>query len=238
MQCVILAGGLGSRVLDITKNKIPKSLIPIKNIPFIDYQLRYLSKYNFNNIILCVSHLQNQIEDYVKNGEKYNINVKYVSDGDSPIGTGGAIRKAYDQNVLEEDFAIIYGDSFLPVNYDLIYNYYKSQNCEALMTIYKNNNNLDNSNANFDGKLVNYNKFNKNINYNYIDYGLSFLNKKIVKMIPKNNKFDLSSLFNDLSILKKLYGYEVFERFYEIGSVSGINDFESFLNNETLYNNT
>ncbi len=233
MQCVILAGGLGTRVSGITLNKIPKSLIEINNKPFIDYQLCWLRKYNIENILLCVDYLGNQIKDYVKDGNKWNLCVDYSFDGDVSLGTGGAIRKALDNNKLNNDFMIMYGDSFLPIDYSKIYNFFiNKQELPALMTVFKNNNDFDNSNANLNNWLVDYNKFQNN-NYKYIDYGLSILNKNIIgEYILSNTKYDLSNLFTELSKRNMLSGYEIFERFYEIGSVDGLKDFSDFIKNE------
>lgn len=231
IQCVILAGGFGTRISCITDNKIPKCLIPINNIPFIDYQLSLLSSYGMTNIVLCIGYLGNMIKDYVKDGSKWNLNINYIEDGKILCGTGGALKKALDQNVLFNSFLITYGDSFLPINFKLIYNHFINQSLPALMTVYNNKNKLDNSNATFNDGLVFYDKLNNNNNFNYIDYGLSILKRDIVEeYIPENQKYDLATLFNKLSLESKLAGYKINERFYEIGSLSGIKDFTNYIN--------
>jgi N-acetyl-alpha-D-muramate 1-phosphate uridylyltransferase len=231
MQCVILAGGFGTRVSKVTDNKIPKSLICINGVPFIDYQLQYLANQGFENILLCVSFLKEKIKSYVNNGKKWGINVSYLED--HSLGTGAALRQAYDEFALYSKFMVIYGDSFLPIEYKKIYDYYNNQPYQILMTVYKNKNNLDKSNIIYDGSLVYYDKYATSDQYQYIDYGLSFIDRDIIAdYIPANYKYDLSTLFTKLSKKQMIAGYEVFNRFYEIGSIDGVKDFTEYIINK------
>ena len=240
MQCVILAGGLGARMLPMTRNT-PKSLIKINNIPFVDYQLSYLSSQGITDVVFCIGYLGNLIKDYVKDGLKWNLKINYIEDGDIPLGTGGALRKAFDENKLcQESFFVIYGDSFLPISYKDIMIYWTSKltynKPKALMAIYNNKNRLDISNASFKNGLVIYDKQNKsNYNFEYIDYGLSILNRKLIQnYIPNNMSYDLSLFFKNLSCDNQLAGYEVIDRFFEIGSVDGLKDFENYVNSKII----
>ena len=115
MQCVILNGGLGKRMFPLTNN-LPKCMIEVNGIPFINYQLRLLSEKGIKDIVLCVGYLNNIIKEYVKDGSIFNLKVDYVEDGDILLGTGGAIKKAYNLNKLHDNFFVMYGDSFLPIS--------------------------------------------------------------------------------------------------------------------------
>ena len=114
MKVVILAGGLGKRLEKKTLNKA-KILIDIAGKPFIARQLNYLSNQGIKDIVICTAHLGNQIKDYVGDGSKYNLKVLYSDDGDKLLGTGGSIKKA--SRILGENFFILYGDSFLPIDF-------------------------------------------------------------------------------------------------------------------------
>jgi N-acetyl-alpha-D-muramate 1-phosphate uridylyltransferase len=225
MQTVILAGGLATRLRPITE-KIPKALIEINGIPFIDYQLNYLKKQGIKNVVLCTGFLAEKIVDYVGNGSRYGLKVVYSNDGEKLLGTGGAIKNA--ARYLDDDFFILYGDSFLPVEFNPIYNKFKHNKLPALMTILENNNQWDKSNVIFDGKQINlYDKKNYTDQMNYIDYGLSICKKDIFTKLTYN-MFDLAEVFTSLSKESQLDFYEVHQRFYEIGSQQGIEDFSNF----------
>jgi NDP-sugar pyrophosphorylase family protein len=217
----ILAGGLAKRLKKNTFNK-PKALIDIAGKPFISRQLSYLSNQNIKDIVICTAHLGNQIKDYVGDGSKYNLKVSYSDDGDKLLGTGGSLKKA--SRILGENFFILYGDSFLPINFSLVEKAYFRQKKPALMTVFKNNDHGDKSNVYFKNKCVLYNKKNPQKNMNYIDYGLNVVKRTIFYNFPSNKMFDLSDVFEDLSKKNLLAGLEIYERFYEIGSINGLND--------------
>ena len=232
MQTVILAGGLATRLRPITE-KIPKALIEINGIPFIDYQLNYLKKQGITNVVLCTGFLAEQIVDYVGNGSRYGLKVVYSNDGEKLLGTGGAIKNA--ATFLDDDFFILYGDSFLPIEFNPIYNKFKHNKLPALMTILENNNQWDKSNVIFDGKQINlYDKKNHTDHMNYIDYGLSICKKYIFTEMTYNI-FDLAEIFTSLSKVNQLDFYEVNQRFYEIGSQQGIEDFSNFALKEFIH---
>lgn len=231
MQTVILAGGLATRLRPITE-KIPKALIEINGVPFIDYQLNYLKKKGTTNVVLCTGFLAEQIVDYVGNGSRYGIKVVYSNDGEKLLGTGGAIKNA--ATFLDDDFFILYGDSFLPIEFKPIYKKFKLNKLPALMSILENNNQWDKSNVIFDGKQINlYDKNNYSDRMNYIDYGLSICKRDIFTKITYNS-FDVAEIFTSLSKENELDFYEVNQRFYEIGSQQGIKDFSNFALREFL----
>ncbi|MDA9650336.1 sugar phosphate nucleotidyltransferase [Candidatus Pelagibacter sp.] len=223
-EALILSGGKGTRVSKYTK-KNPKCLIDINGKPFLYYQLEYLKKNNIKNVILSTGYKSNQIKDYIKNNINF-INVKIVNDGKSLLGTGGAINKSI--KLLKNFFYVIYGDSYL--NFKL--KNLSSSHKISIMAIYKNKNKYDVSNVEL--KKFNYIIYDKSTKkkYDYIDYGVSFLNKKIFKGIRKNIKFSLSALLENISKKKQLKGYIVKKRFYEIGSYSGIKQFKKYVKNE------
>ena len=229
LPLAILAGGLGKRLEEKTLNT-PKALIDVFGKPFISRQLNYLQKQGFNKIVICTGYLGYKIKKYVGDGTDYGLNIKYSDDGDQLLGTGGAIKKAL--KFMSKDFFILYGDSFLPVNFSLVEKAFFDEGKPALMTVLKNIGQWDKSNAYFKNKLVYYNKKELKNDMNYIDYGLSVVNNSIFKNFVDGKKFDLADVFEKLSRDKLLAGHEVKERFYEIGSINGLNETVNFFKND------
>ena len=226
LPIIILAGGLASRLRPITK-KIPKSLIEVAGVPFVVRQLNYLKKQNIEKVIMCVGHMGEMIEEFLQNGEELGLRIEYSYDGSTLLGTGGAVKKASE--FVDDRFLILYGDSFLPINFNEVENAFDSQKYKALMTVVENKNQWDKSNAIFkDEKLVKYDKENPCSEMNHIDYGLGILSKELFSDYATETNFDLSEVYNKLSIENKLQGFEVTQRFYEIGSYQGLKETETY----------
>src|SRR5262245_20799647 len=139
MQCVILAGGLATRLYPMTRT-IPKSLIPINGRPFVEYQLSRLAAEGISEVVLCIGFLGQQIRDAVGPGNRFGLKIEYWDEGDNLKGTGGALRIAHDAGLLREAFYVLYGDSFLPVSYAPVMDCYRSAGRKALMTVMRNEN--------------------------------------------------------------------------------------------------
>ncbi len=220
-QLLILAGGMARRLKPMS-NQVPKSLIEIKGKPFIYYQLEQARSRGINNVVICIGNLGNEVRKNVGNGEKFNLNIKYSDEGNNLLGTGGAIRNA--TNLLEDYFFVLYGDSWINTIYQELYNHIKLSGFRAIITVFKNNNKWDNSNISINENIVLSYQKSKNKNSNYIDYGLSLLPKKIFMKYKEKDAFDLGTVYKRLVKQKQLEAFEVYDRFYEIGSFKGITE--------------
>jgi N-acetyl-alpha-D-muramate 1-phosphate uridylyltransferase len=224
LQVVILAGGLATRMKPITE-KTPKAMLDIDGRPFIYHQLNLLKKKGINRVILCVGFLGEMIENYVGDGTKFQLNVKYSYDGEKLLGTGGAIKKAL--KYLEDSFFIMYGDSYLDVDYGEIEATFLKAPRKGLMTVYRNDGKWDTSNVVFrNNEIQIYSKKERTEGMNYIDYGLGILKKTALRDFGTGTVFDLAYVYEKLAKEKQLMGYEVFERFYEIGSKEGLKELQ------------
>lgn len=227
----IITGGLGTRLEDKTLNKA-KALIDVAGKPFIARQLKYISDQGLEQVVLCTAHLGKQIKDFVGNGSKFNLDISYSDDGSTLLGTGGSIKKAL--KYLGKNFFILYGDSFLPINFLEVEKAYFNQKKPALMTVLKNDGRWDKSNVDFRNNSVEYNKKKPSKNMKYIDYGLNIVDSAIFNDFPYNKTFDLSDVFEDLSSRNMLAGLEIYARFYEIGSINGLNDTINFFKQKEI----
>jgi NDP-sugar pyrophosphorylase family protein len=227
-SAAILAGGLATRLRPITE-KIPKSLVMVANKPFVDWQLRLLSQKGLRQVVLCLGYLGEQVQAFVGDGAKWNLKVAYSFDGAKLLGTAGAVRQALP--LLPEDFWLLYGDSYLDFDYASVSDYYEQNqtNKLGLMTVFYNQNQWDTSNVIFkDGQLVCYDKFNRTPQMHYIDYGAAILKKTAFKDVSVDEPTDLARLYTAMVADGKMLGYEVQERFYEVGSHSGMAEAEAY----------
>jgi len=227
LPVAILAGGLATRLRPITKT-IPKSLIEIAGKPFIYHQLEYLRKQGVGSVVLCVGYLGEMIQDVVGDGSHWDMQVRYSFDGEIQLGTGGALRQALP--LLGDRFFILYGDSYLPINFLKVQEAFVESKKLGLLTVLKNQNKWDKSNVELvEGKIIEYNKLLTRPEMHHIDYGLGMLKRSALDGYSNTQPFDLSNVYNELSLASQLAGHEVFERFFEIGSNQGIADTQSFL---------
>jgi NDP-sugar pyrophosphorylase family protein len=231
-KIAILAGGLATRLKPLTE-KIPKALIEVSGKPFIIHQINYLKKQGVTEIVLCVGHLGEMIQDILGNGKRFGVNIKYSYDGENLLGTGGAIKNALP--LLSDNFFILYGDSFLLINYSKIQQAFSRCNKMGLMTIFKNKDEWDKSNVHFENNhLIEYNKRNSHMKMVHIDYGLGILSKSVFDKYSNDMVFDLADVYHELSIKEQIEGVEVFDRFYEIGSHSGIEEIQNYFKTKKI----
>lgn len=227
---VILAGGLATRLRPISK-KIPKSLILFNNKPFIIYQMEILNKNKIKRVHLCLGYLGEMVRDVVVKSDFMKImNITFSFDGDKKLGTGGAIKNAL--NYLTDNFFVMYGDSYLDIDFKKVLSFYynNSNGNYGLMTVFENNKKYDDSNVIFkSNKIIKYSKLDLTKEMKYIDYGLGILSKDFFDFLKEKKCFDLSEIFEYLVRNSSLLGYEIQTRFYEIGSFTGIKDFEKYL---------
>ena len=222
LPVAILAGGLATRLHPITET-IPKSLVDVAGIPFIVRQLDYLQRQGITDVILCIGYLGEQVKALVGDGSSFGLKVTYSWDGPKLMGTGGALRQALP--LLGEQFFVFYGDSYLPIDFRKVEKSFLHSGKPALMTVLRNGDLWDKSNVLFlDGILIEYNKRNPIPEMAYIDYGLGIVSAVVLNDVPLDEPFDLADIYHSLSVQGDLAGYEVFERFYEIGSLKGLEE--------------
>jgi NDP-sugar pyrophosphorylase family protein len=223
----ILAGGLATRLRPITE-KIPKSLVPVAGKPFLAHQLEMLRSRGIRHVVLCVGYLGEMIQRDFGDGGSLGLRLDYSFDGPKLLGTGGAIARALP--LLGGEFFVLYGDSYLPVDYAPIAEFFHNSGKPGLMTVYRNEGLYDTSNVVFrDGEIVVYDKKNRLPEMRHIDYGLSLFKATAFDVYPAGQPFDLAEVMARLVREQQLAGYEVSERFYEIGSPTGLAELESIL---------
>ena len=167
LPVAVLAGGLGTRLGAVTQT-LPKSLVEVAGRPFVEHQLNLLRREGVERVVMCVGHLGEQIERAVGDGRRFALHVAYSFDGDTLMGTGGALRRALP--LLGDAFFVLYGDSYLDLPLPPIERTFRVQNLPALMTIFRNEGRWDTSNVLFDGaRIVAHDKRNLHPDMRHID---------------------------------------------------------------------
>jgi NDP-sugar pyrophosphorylase family protein len=231
-QIVVLGGGLGTR-MEAVAGGLPKSLIRILGEPFVHHQLRLLASQGVREVVYVIGFRGEQIRSDVGDGGRFGLNVSYVDEGDQLHGTGGALRFAYETGWLDDVFGVVYGDSYLPVDLRPVLVAFDSSGCPALMTVIRNDDRWDRSNAVYrHGRVTKYDKRThaRDPQMRWIDFGLSVLRREVIEWIPSGGAVcDLGDVFHKLSLRGDLAGYEVGTRFFEVGSPEGVAALETYL---------
>jgi len=228
----LLAGGLATRLRPITE-KIPKLLVEVAGEPFFSHQLRLLKKNGLTRIVLCAGHLGERIVEQYGNGSKWGVEIQYSFDGEKLLGTGGALVRALPQ--LGDAFYVLYGDSYLPIDYRDVGRSFLNSGQPGLMTVFENHGAFDTSNVWFeDGRIRLYSKKEKTPQMKHIDYGLGLFRAAAFADCPHDTVIDLADVQTALCRQGRLAGYEVKHRFYEIGSPAGLQELDHLLRAGTL----
>jgi len=228
----ILAGGLATRLRPVTE-KIPKALLTVAGQPFLAHQLRLLRSSGIRKAVLCVGYRGEMIEEQFGDGRSYGVEVGYSFDGPELLGTGGALRKALP--LLSNHFLVLYGDSYLPIDYAAAVRAFVASGKPGLMTVFRNEGRWDTSNVWFqDGIIKSYSKKERTADMQHIDYGLGLFDAAVFKRWPAGKVFDLADVYRDLIARNELAGYEVTQRFYEIGSPEGLAELDAMLRRQEL----
>ena len=224
MQCVILAGGRGTRLGRLTAD-LPKALVDVSGRPFLDYQLELLRSAGVDDVVLCVGYLGSLVEEQIGDGSRHGLAIRYVHDGPVPLGTAGALRNALP--LLGERFLATYGDTLLNVDYGAVADAHAASQLPALMTVLENDDRLGSSNAVVEDELVvAYGKDPPPAGARWIDYGLLAFDRNAIARTSATN---LEDELSRLAGAGQLAAFEVEERFHEIGDEAALAETAEFV---------
>ena len=227
LPVAVLAGGLATRLRPLTET-IPKALIELIGEPFLAHQLRLLSSRGVERVVLCVGYRGEMIRDFVGDGSRFGLRAQVLFDGPTLLGTAGAIRHALP--LLGENFFVLYGDSYLPCDYSAVASAFLSSGKRGLMTVFLNDGNFDTSNVEYhDGQIARYDKKSTTPAMRHIDYGLGAFRADVFAELPGDVPCDLAAVYQHLLSAGDLAAFDVPERFYEIGSVRGLEETSEYL---------
>jgi NDP-sugar pyrophosphorylase family protein len=228
MQVVILAGGLGTRLWPLTK-QVPKPMVPVAGIPYLEHQLRILAKQGLKDIVILTAYLGEQIEEYFGDGRRLGLSILYSREPE-PLGTGGALREA--QHLLDDLFIVLYGDSYLPMDYSAVGQMLAASDALGVLVVYhdvrgetgvRGNVALDEN-----GLVSRYDKTAvDDPALRYIEAGVLALRRAAVALAPSSGKASLEQeVFPQLIERGSLLGLPTGQRFYDIGTTDRLKTIE------------
>jgi N-acetyl-alpha-D-muramate 1-phosphate uridylyltransferase len=227
LSVAILAGGLATRLGALTC-EAPKCLLEVAGLPFIYHQLALLRDHGIVRVVLCIGHLGEMVVEAVGDGSSFGLEIVYSCDGPQLEGTAGALKRALP--LLSSPFFVLYGDSYLECDYVAIQAAHEAARKLSLMTVFRNDGAWDTSNVEFrHGQIVAYDKCHRTNRMRHIDYGLGVFDHRAFDAVAESGSCDLATIYRRLLGAGELAGYEVSQRFYEIGSVAGLEETRKFL---------
>lgn len=230
MQCVVLAGGRGTRLGPLTE-VVPKALVEVGGRPFLEYQLELLRSSAVTEVVLCVGYLGALVERTIGDGTRFGLTIRYSYDGDSPLGTAGAVRNALP--LLAPTFLVTYGDTLLPIDHSEVARSHAESGLPALMTVLENENRWDTSNALVaQGRVVAYSKSPPPTGARWIDYGLLAFTRAAA---TEGKDDDLEAQLTGLARSGLLGAFEVDQRFYQIGDPAGLAETAEFIRSSSRF---
>jgi NDP-sugar pyrophosphorylase family protein len=226
----ILAGGRGTRLGELAR-ETPKPLLEVAGEPFLFHQLRLLAGHGVREAVICVGHRGELIQSRV-GAERFGVRIAYSHDGPGLDGTLGAIRRALA--LLPERFLVLYGDTYLRLDYRAVEHAWRESGLPALMVVLRNDGRWDTSNVRYElGRVLAHDKHAPAPDMSWIDYGLGGLTAGALGRVAESER-DLAVLYGALARRGEVCGYPATKRFYEIGTPAALKETDSFLRASAL----
>lgn len=227
MQAAVIAGGRGTRLGSLTES-LPKPMVEVHGKPFLLYELSLLKRSGISDFVLCVGYLGSKIQEYFQNGDKLGIRIRYSFDGEKPLGVMGALKKA--EHLLADKFFMTYADGYLRADYRRAMELFERSDRLAMMFVFENQNKYGKSDVEvLDGRVVNFSKNSQTPEMTFINYGVTLLRKRALELVPENEESGEEGFFGKLIKKGELLAYEVYDRFYEIGTAQGLSEFGEYI---------
>jgi len=234
MQAVVLAGGLGTRLGALTRD-MPKVMLPFNGRPFLYNVIRLLEEQGIKDIVMCTGYLGEQVKDFLGNGSRLGLNIKYSEESGELLGTGGALKQA--QDMLAEYFLILNGDTFLPIDYREVEKEYLRLGRKALVVVYNNEMNTgvkNNIALDSDHMVVRYDKKNTTPDLRYVEAGAIVLQREVLDSVPEGVMISLEDgIYRRLIEQKELAAHITGQQFYDIGTPEQQQIFKDYLEKGT-----
>ncbi len=238
MKAVILAGGKGTRLSSFTK-EIPKPMIKVGNKSVLEHQILLLKKYGFSEVIILVNYLKKSIIDYFSDGTKFGLKISYFEEP-KPLGTVGGLKEI--ENILNDDFLLLYGDVMINMDLQRLINFHKNKNSELTLVVHPNDHPYDSDllDINSNERITHFfPKPHSNNNYlrNLVNAGAYIISPTIFKYLKKGKKADFGKdIFPAIYDKVRMFAYNTTEYLKDMGTPERLKEVTRALNNYQIKN--
>ncbi len=220
MQAIILAGGVGSRLLPLTAD-LPKPMIPLINKPLMEYSVELLKKHGINDIGITVRYLPQYIKAHFSSGEKWNVNILYFEE-EKTLGTAGSVKLAEDK--LDDSFIVISGDALTNIDLTKILKYHNAINADVTIVLSKQATPLEYGVVLTDqmGRVTSFCEKPQweSVISDTVNTGIYILKKDVLSKIPSNTEFDFSKDLFPILLKEnyRIFGYTTEDYWSDLGT--------------------
>lgn len=224
---VLQAGGKGTRLVELTRDEIPKPLLKIGGKPMIQWQIENLKKYGIQEFIIIVGYLGEKIQEYFGDGNWLDVNIQYIKE-ETPLGSGGALYYLKEQ-LFDKNFLMVFGDVMFDINLIKMIDFHEKKESLATLLVHPNGHPQDSDLIiiNEENCVIGFDSKENERNYwydNCVNAGIYVLSGKLLKGILKPSKIDLEKdLLLPLIKERRIYAYRTPEYVKDIGTVSRFN---------------
>lgn len=237
-QAVILAGGAGTRLRPFTINN-PKPMIPVNGKPFLEHLLQMLKLNNIRDVLMLTGYLEEKIRNYFQDGKKFGLNILYshtpfADESGEELKSGIRIKNA--EHLLRDLFLLMYCDNYWPLNLKKLHQHFLEKKSDLLVTVYSNKDSSTRNNTlvNQRGLFEKYDKLRTEANLNGVDIGYMIVDKKVLKLLPKENSKFEDVIFPELIDKKKLAGFLTDHKYYSIGDPDRVKQAAKYLKEKRI----
>lgn len=214
-KVVLMVGGLGSRLRPLTEN-IPKPMLNVGGKPILQTIVEKFSKYGFVNFVMCVGYKSNIIQDFFGDGSSLGVSIEYILE-EKRLGTAGALSLLLKKP--DQPFFVMNGDLLTNINYEHLLDYHIDNKAEATMCVREYDFQVPYGVVNIDDSKIK-SIVEKPLHKFFVNAGIYVLNPTCLDLIPKNEFYDMPSLFEKLiSIQKNTLSFPLREYWLDIGRI-------------------
>ena len=217
VTCLILAGGLGTRLRSALPD-LPKPMAPVKGRPFLEYLVNQAIGYGIHDIVLCIGHQAETIEEYFGDGKQFGVQIEYSRE-EELLGTAGALKLA-QAKIKSDNFLLLNGDCFNETDFHKLLAQHASTHAVAtlLATYLEDRARFGSLQTGENHKVLGFIEKGVAAGAGWINGGYYALHRKVLDLIPEGRVCSLErDVFPKLVERGEMFAFKNHGAFIDIG---------------------